>query len=131
MQLTILESIPDPMFTIDRELRYTDYRVAREEMLWYKPSQFIGRRVSEVVPEPLGTYFEEAIERAFYTGKLQTLEYKFGEGEQERFFEGRIIKLDENRALIISRDISARKKLEKELRKAKDAAGLIDKAGRG
>jgi len=127
-QLMILESIPDPMFTIDREFRYTDYRVAREELLWYKPSLFIGKRVREVIPEPMGGYFEEAIERAFETDKLQTLEYKFGEGDQERFFEGRIIKLDENRVLIISRDISARKRLEKELRKAKEAAESATRA---
>lgn len=127
-QLIILESIPDPMFTIDRDFKYTDYRVTREELLWYKPSQFIGQRVKDVVPESLGEYFESAIERAFETGKLQTLEYHFGEGENEEFYEGRIIKLDENRALVISRDISTRKKLEKELRKAKDAAESATRA---
>lgn len=127
-QLIILESIPDPMFTIDRNYKYTDYRVTREELLWYKPSQFIGQRVKDVVPESLGEYFESAIERAFETGKLQTLEYRFGEGDKEEFYEGRIIKLDENRVLVISRNISTRKKLEKELRKAKDAAESATRA---
>ena len=42
-------------------------------------------------------------------------------GSQENF-EGRIIKLDEQRVLIISRDITAKTNLEIELRKAKDAA---------
>lgn len=121
-QLLILESIPDPMFTIDREYRYTDYQVVREEQLWFKPSEFIGKRVKDVVPEHLGEFFEDALEKAFVSGKLQTLEYHFGEGDAMEFFEGRIIKLDDNRVLVIARDITARKKLEQELRKAKDAA---------
>ncbi|WP_420387732.1 ATP-binding protein [Roseivirga sp.] len=121
-QLLILESIPDPMFTIDREFRYTDYQVMKEEQLWFKPSEFIGKRVKDVVPEHLGEFFEDSLEKAFVSGKLQTLEYHFGEGEAKEFFEGRIIKLDENRVLVIARDITARKKLEQELRKAKEAA---------
>ena len=121
-QSLILESIPDPMFTIDRNLCYADYQVVREEELWVKPSQFIGKRVRDIVPEKLGQVFDDAMLRAFETGKLQALEYDFGEGENKEYYEGRIVKLDENRLLVISRNISARKKLESQLRRAKEAA---------
>ncbi|HEY9117708.1 MAG TPA: ATP-binding protein, partial [Roseivirga sp.] len=94
----------------------------REEDLWYKPSQFIGKRISDVVPSPLGELFESCCKRAFETGQLQTLEYQFGKSDNKEYFEGRVIKLDETKLLVISRNISSRKNLEKELRKAKDAA---------
>lgn len=121
-QSLILEAIPDPMFMIDNNLCYVEFQVQREEDLWYKPSQFIGRRISEVVPSPLGELFESACAKAFETGQLQTLEYQFGKGEKMEFFEGRIMKLDDSKLLVISRNITSRKNLEKELRKAKEAA---------
>lgn len=121
-QAKILEAIPDAMFTIDRNCRYIDYQIHNEESLWYKPSDFLNKKVSEIVPEPLGSVFEDAIKNAFKTGELQTLEYEFGKPGTQENFEGRIIKLDENRVLVISRDITAQKNLEIELRKAKNAA---------
>lgn len=127
-QAMILQAIPDAMFTLDRECRYIDYQVHNEEKLWYKPSDFLGKKVSEIIPEPLGSIFEDAIVNAFKTGELQTLEYKFGKPGAEENFEGRIIKLDTNRVLIISRNISPQKKLEIELRKAKEAAESAAKA---
>ena len=42
--------------------------------------------------------------------------------KEEMFYEGRMVKLSEDRVLIISRDITAQKKLEVGLRKAKEAA---------
>ncbi len=121
-QLLVLSSIPDPMFTINRDLCYSDYQVVKEDDLWFKPSEFIGKRVKDVVPEQKGIYFEEAIQKTFESGQVQTLEYDFGKGDEQEFFEGRIIKLDEERVLVISRNITPQKKLEREVRKAKSAA---------
>jgi len=127
-QAMILQAIPDAMFTLDRECRYIDYQVHNEEKLWYKPSEFLGKKISEIIPDPLGSIFEDAIANAFKTGELQTLEYEFGKPGAEENFEGRFIKLDPNRVLIISRNISPQKKLEIELRKAKEAAESAAKA---
>lgn len=121
-QAMILEAIPDAMFTLDRNFRYIDYQIHNEKNLWYRPSEFLGKKITEIIPEPLGSVFEGVINYAFETGELQTLEYEFGEPGTQENFEGRIIKLDENRVLVISRDITAQKNLEIELRKAKDAA---------
>lgn len=121
-QAMILDAIPDAMFTLDRHFRYIDYQIHNEDKLWYRPSDFLGKRVAEIIPEPLASAFENAILKSFETGELQTLEYEFGKPGSHENFEGRIIKLDEQRVLIISRDITAKKSLEIELRKAKDAA---------
>ncbi|MFY0591175.1 ATP-binding protein [Roseivirga sp.] len=127
-QAMILEAIPDALFTMDREARYIDYQVQEEDRLWFKPEQFLGKRVKDVIPEPLGTVFTDAIENAFKTGELQTLEYQFGKPGKESTYEGRFIKLDESQVFVIARDISAQKNLEIELRKAKTAAENATKA---
>lgn len=121
-QLSILKAIPDAIFTIDREIRYVDYRVQNEEELWYKPSKFLGMKVSEVVPEPLGSIFTGHIERVFETGELQRIEYSFKQKGQDKYYEGRIIKLDEEFVMVITRPITAQKQIEVELRKAAKAA---------
>ncbi len=121
-QAMILEAIPDAMFTLDRNFRYIDYQIQKEEKLWYQPSEFLGKKVTEIIPEPLGSVFEGVINNAFETGELQRLEYEFGKPDMQANYEGRFIKLDENRVLVISRDITAQKNLEIELIKAKDAA---------
>ncbi len=121
-QSRILQAIPDAMFTVDNEFRYVDYQIHNQDNLWYKPTDFLGKRITDIIPDPLGTIFEDAINNAFKTGELQTLEYEFGKPGAKENFEGRIIKLDENRALIIARDITPQKKLEIELRKAKNEA---------
>lgn len=128
LQSMILKAIPDALFTMDRKARFVDYQMQREDELWFKPSDFIGKKPLEIVPEPLGTIFEEAIHRAFETDELQTLEYVFGKPGREENFEGRIIKLDESKVLVISRNITAQKRLEVELRKAKEAAESAAKA---
>lgn len=122
LQSMILKAIPDAMFTMDREARFVDYQIQREDELWFRPADFIGKKPLDIVPDPLGTIFEEAIIKAFETDELQTLEYVFGKPGKEENFEGRIIKLDESKVLVISRNITAQKKLEEELRKAKEAA---------
>lgn len=121
-QAKILQAIPDALFTLDRECRYLDYQIHNEDGLWFQPSTFLGKKVSDVIPNPLAAVMEDSIANAFKTGELQTLEYEFGKPGAQDNYEGRIIKLDQNRVLIISRNITPQKKLEIELRKAKDAA---------
>ncbi len=124
----ILKALPDAMFMIDKELRYVNYQASREDQLWYKPSQFIGQKVRDVVPEHLKDPFEKVILDAFESGKVQTLEYHFGEGENTEYFEGRVVKLSDDEVLVISRDISNGKRLEKELRNSKDLAESATRA---
>lgn len=124
----ILHAIPDAMFTVDSDCRYIDYQIHNESNLRYKPTEFLGKKVSEIVSEPLGSIFEASIRLVFETGELQTIEYDLGKAKGQESFEGRIIKLDDNKALIISRDITSQKKLEIELRQAKEAAEAAAKS---
>ena len=87
----------------------------------YDPNDFIGKKITEVIPEPVGFKLEKAIEDAFKSDELTRIEYSL-DMKEEMFYEGRMVKLSEDRVLIISRDITAQKKLEVGLRKAKEAA---------
>lgn len=127
-QALILKAIPDTMFTMDREARYVDYQVQGNDNLWFKPEEFLGKKVTQIIPDPLGSIFVDAIAKSFESDELQTLEYAFGPAATAATYEGRFIKLNEEQVLVIARDISAQKNLEIELRKAKDAAEYATKA---
>jgi len=121
-QAVILRSIPDALFTINRAGEYVDYVIQNEDQLSYRPSSHIGQKVVDVVPEPLGKVFIELIEKAFESGELQRLEYSYSTGKQTQFYEGRVVKLDEKKVLVLVRRITDQKQVEEELRKAAVAA---------
>lgn len=121
-QSVILKAIPDALFTINRQGEYVDYVIQNEDQLSYKPSNYIGKKVDEVVPNPLGKLFNEAIEKAFETGDLQRLEYSYASGPHVQYYEGRVIKLDKKKVLVLVRRITDQKQIETELRKAALAA---------
>ena len=120
-QNLILQSLPDALFMIDHEYRYLDYQNPAGANLWYNPKDFIGKKITEVIPEPLGSRLQKAVAKAFDSDEPTRVEYTFG-SDDEMFYEGRMIKLSDERLLIISRDITAQKKLESGLLKAKAAA---------
>ena len=77
-QAMILDAIPDAMFTLDRNCIYIDYQIHNEDKLWYRPSDFLGKKVSDIIPEPLASTIKTAILDTFESGEVQTLEYEFG-----------------------------------------------------
>ena len=117
----ILKSLPDALFMVDAEGRYLDYQNPAGSSLWYNPNDFIGKKIKDVIQRPLGERLHDAVLDAFKTDELQRIEYSFNK-DGEQFYEGRLIKLSEDRLLIISRDITAQKILETGLRDAKEAA---------
>ncbi len=126
-QYQILKALPDALFMMDREGRYLDYQNPAGDDLWYNPADFIGKKVTEVIPDPLGSTLQKAVEDAFESDEITRIEYSFNM-EGELFYEGRLVRLSEDKVLIISRDITAQKKLEVGLREAKEAAEAATEA---
>ncbi len=121
-QSVILNAIPDALFTINRKGEYVDYVIQNEQDLSFKPSQYLGMKVVDVVGKPLGTEFLACINRAFETGEIQRIEYNYNIQNKTQYFEGRVVKLDEEKVLILARRITDQKEVEEELRKAALAA---------
>jgi PAS domain S-box-containing protein len=121
-QAVILRAIPDALFTIDREGAYVDYVIQNEDQLTYRPSEHIGQKVSDVVPAPMNQQFQKIFETAFETGQVQRIEYNYNIGQQEQYYEGRVVKLDEELLLVMVRKITDQKQVEDELRRAATAA---------
>ncbi len=112
-QDAVLRALPDLIFTYDAEARFIGYMTNDIESFAVPPKQFLGKNSFEVFGEKV--YHEralEAISRALAGEGVQIFEYEIPSIAPGKRYEARIVKLDEGRALSISRDITERRDIE-------------------
>ena len=108
----ILKALPDMMFLMSAEDVFLDYHAKDISTLLMPPAAFLGRRVEDVIPPPLGQDLRNAFRRARVTGGPEILEYSLGADDQVRFYEARVVGCDGDKILAIVRDITDRKRAE-------------------
>ncbi|MBL8968582.1 MAG: PAS domain-containing protein [Spirochaetaceae bacterium] len=112
-----IAALPDYFFTFDREGRYLDFSAARPELLAMPPEAFLGRKMSELgLPETAVAQFMDRLAEAFSRRCMTFLEYRLDTPEGARLFEGRIVPLGEDKALLVSRDITESKRRDEQIR---------------
>jgi PAS domain S-box-containing protein len=119
-QRALLDAIPDIMFRIARDGTYLDYRAETDNDLLTPPDEVVGRTVRERLPAELADLLMGGIERALSGGGVQTVEYELTMRGGRRFYEGRIASAGADEALLIVREITARKAAEEALRSDRD-----------
>jgi PAS domain S-box-containing protein len=113
----LLEALPDNMYRISREGVYLDVHAQDPTQLRLPAETFIGSTVWDY-PAPHQTTAElmATAERAFETGSTQTFEFEAQlEDGTLRYREGRVAPSGPDEFLLITRDITARKRAEQEV----------------
>jgi len=115
----ILIAIPDLMFRVHRDGTYLGY-VKTSALVDLLPQEFnpIGRHLSEYLPPDITQRHLYHIAQALDTGNLQVYEQENWIGGTMQYEEVRVIPCGVDEALFLIRDISDRKRVEKELRLA-------------
>ncbi|MBP0018514.1 MAG: PAS domain S-box protein [Cyanobacteria bacterium SBLK] len=123
----IFEAIPDLFFRMSAEGVFLDYKASPFADLYAPPEAFLGKQISEVMPEGIGEQIQQTIDEALSGQALVTLEYVLPIGDIEEYFECRTVSFSADQVVCIIRKISDRKRVELELRRseAKQRA-LID-----
>jgi len=116
----IINTIPDLLFQFDREGRFLDYKVKEESELLVKPSEFLNKKIKDVLPEDIAVKTKYHIDRAFETREPQLFEYEFMQNGKERIFEARFAISGENEVLAIVRDITVRAAAIKALKESEE-----------
>jgi PAS domain S-box-containing protein len=109
----ILAAIPDALFCMDREGTFLEFIPAKQFHPFVTLNQFIGKKITQVLPEPLATKVRELIEQTLKTQTTQFLEYQLPVNHQIRDYEVRMAVFLEHQVLAIVRDISDRKQAER------------------
>ncbi len=113
----LLNAIPDLMFRMTRDGTYLDFKGEAADLA-SPPEELIGSNARDVLPPDVAEPLLEGIAHAIDTGEVTTGDYELTLNGVPRTFEARIVR-DEDEAVLIVRDITARKSQEDELRQSR------------
>lgn len=102
----LLAAVPDMMFRMSGDGHYLEFKPAKGLEPFVPPSEFLGRHMSEVLPENVAAPALHYIRQALRTRELQVFEYQLPLAGGLRDYEARIVALGEDEVLAVVRDIS-------------------------
>lgn len=111
----LLSAIPDWIFRIRRDRSILDFKAPKDD------SRLPGETANGRRPESEGLlpyvleHSKHHLDRAFHTGEPQTFEFQFPAQDDVREFEARLVCSGTDEVIGIMRDITDRKRLEKEI----------------
>ena len=112
----LLEAMPDYVFVLSREGRFLSAHAAPDGALYLPSEAALGRSVLDLFPGELGGRTLAALGRACGEGRLQILNYELPYPGGTLHFEGRMVPISSEAALLVSRDVTARVEAEQALR---------------
>lgn len=112
----LLNAIPDLIFRINRDGIYLDFKGAAEEELSSLPDYFIGRNLYDILPTDLADKRLTHVRKALATNDTQVYEYQFAPDTILYDYEDRVAVCGDDEVLVIARNITERKRAERELK---------------
>ncbi len=109
----LLEAIPDAIWHIDRDGVLRDYKPPKDLFPRLPIEQYIGKRVDQVEPIQAGRQILQHLTEAVRSAEPQTFEYQLLINQTIYDREARMVPVGENDALMIVRDITDRKKMDR------------------
>ncbi|MGM0452455.1 MAG: sensor domain-containing diguanylate cyclase/phosphohydrolase [Thermodesulfobacteriota bacterium] len=119
---TLVESSPDIILRIDRDMRYVFVNATYERITGISREQFIGRSNRELgMPKKLSEQWRQAVKKAIASGREVKIEFSFSGLFGKRFFWGNIIPEYSGSGMVeslmmVARDITERKQAEDHIR---------------
>ncbi|MBT9493788.1 MAG: PAS domain-containing protein [Paucibacter sp.] len=122
-----LDAVPDLLFELDAEGRYHAYHSARSDLLYVPAEQFLGRLVSDVMPAEAAAGVMLSLAQAVAIGSSYGQQIQLDLPQGQMCFELSIVRKQDSapaaapgdaRFVVLSRDITARKRDEEALRQS-------------
>jgi signal transduction histidine kinase/PAS domain-containing protein len=112
---SIISAMPDLIFVLDRSGTYIDLLSGDESVLLIPKNEFIGKKVSDVMPADIARMLNDAFVSALDEGKVVLLEYHLTIKGRTQYYEARIVAMNSSLVLTIVREVTNRHNTENEL----------------
>ncbi len=116
----LLSALPDLIFVLDNTDVFISAYSGDPSALVVPPERFLGRHVADVLPA-MANDILCLCDLARGGGGVQTLEYEVTLSGIRRWYEARLSAFDGGKIAIVSREVTARRRVEADLRRAEAA----------
>lgn len=112
----MLAAFPDFMFRVRGDGTLLECQTSHVEDLYAAPDDFIGKNLNNILPPDVAPAIQAGIDQALDQQSLTTVDYCLIVGEEPRYFEGRIVPIDQVTVLFLARNITEQTHLENTLK---------------
>lgn len=106
---SIFKALPDLYFRMDAEGKILDWRSGRDEDLFLRPDQFVGRRVQDVIPPEAAVKIGRALREVQAGANTAAAEYTLRMPSGDRVFEARLAPLFHDQFVAVVRNVTERR----------------------
>ncbi len=109
----LLAAIPDLMFLLSTDGTFLDYKGDSSGSLLLPPEAFLGRRVTDVMPQSIADLVMHHIEQLQRTGEIQHFTYQISFGDRIEEYDARMT-FSNNDIIILARNVTEQRRAERE-----------------
>jgi putative nucleotidyltransferase with HDIG domain len=113
----IFHAFADLLFVMDGEGRIIDYKVRDASNLYGPPGSILNRYMQDILPAAVGRLFNQSLKRSKNSGEVSIFEYALPLQKGERYFEARLVPVQNDQVIAVVTDITAQKQAQLDLQR--------------
>ena len=121
----IVSVLPDLLFSIDAELRFTDVQTSVPEMLLAPADEIVGKTAWDILPPDIARLTDEKVRATLKGGKMQVYHYALDIRGITKECETRMVPCGNGDVLSIVRDVTEAREIDRRLRESEERYNAI------
>jgi PAS domain S-box-containing protein len=115
---TLLQSLNDLVIVHDENNRYVEAFTGNRDLLYTAPENYLGRHITEVLPEPVALQYLRCVEEVRETGINSHVDYPLEMDGKTLWFSANMSLHEDGRSVVVTvRDVTSRYEIEETLRR--------------